>query len=46
MPASLVRSQFDTLEPLEPDEHGMTIDVGQSIEAVVETFVRYLSIRP
>jgi gluconokinase len=43
MPSSLVMSQFDALEPLEPDEHGMTLDVEQSVEAIVETFVRYLT---
>jgi gluconokinase len=26
MPAGLVDSQFETLEPLEPDEPGMTLD--------------------
>jgi len=43
MPSSLVTSQFDALEPLEPDEHGMAIDVGQNVEAIVEMFVRYLA---
>ena len=44
MPSSLVMSQFDALEPLDPDERGMAIDVGQSVDAIVETFVRYLPI--
>lgn len=39
MPASLLASQFDTLEPLEPDERGIRIDVDQSIDSIVETFV-------
>jgi len=39
MPASLLKSQFDTLEPLEPDEHGIQIDVDRSIDAIVETYV-------
>ena len=26
MPPSLLESQLDTLEPLEPDEHGMDVD--------------------
>lgn len=43
MPSSLLMSQFEALESLEPDEHGMTLDVGQSVEVVVETFVRYLT---
>jgi gluconokinase len=43
MPASLLMSQFEALEPLEPDEHGMSLEVGQSVEVIVETFVRYLT---
>ena len=39
MPSALVKSQFDALEPLAPDEHGMAIDVGQSVESIVETFL-------
>jgi gluconokinase len=39
MPASLLASQFDTLEPLEADEHGIVIDVDQDIDAVVENYV-------
>jgi gluconokinase len=39
MPASLLESQFQTLEPLEPDEGGTTIDVDQSIDSIVETYV-------
>lgn len=43
MPPALMKSQFDALEPLQPDEHGMTLDVGQSVETIVETFARSLS---
>jgi gluconokinase len=39
MPAALLKSQFDTLEPLGPDEHGMVIDVGKDVGAIVETFL-------
>ncbi|GFG54869.1 gluconate kinase [Mycolicibacterium agri] len=39
MPPSLLASQFDTLEPLEPDERGVTIDVDQSIDAIVDDYV-------
>jgi carbohydrate kinase (thermoresistant glucokinase family) len=46
MPSSLVMSQFDALEPLDADEHGMAVDVGQGVEAIVEAFVRYLSVSP
>src|SRR4051812_33915201 len=39
MPASLLKSQFDTLEPLEPDEHGVDVDVDQNIDAIVESYL-------
>ena len=39
MPASLLASQFETLEPLEPDERGIAIDVDQNIDSIVETYV-------
>jgi gluconokinase len=39
MPASLLASQFDTLEPLETDEHGVVVDVDQDIDAVVENYL-------
>ena len=40
MPASLLESQFRTLEPLEPDEHGIVIDVDQPVDAIVEEYAR------
>ena len=39
MPASLLDSQFATLEPLEPDEAGVVIDVDQSVDPIVEQYV-------
>ncbi len=39
MPSSLLTSQFATLEPLAPDEHGIVIDVDQPIDAIVQEFV-------
>lgn len=36
MPASLLQSQFDTLEPLAPDEHGSVVDVAPPLNTVVE----------
>jgi gluconokinase len=36
MPASLLRSQFDTLEPLDPDERGITVDVTESVDAILD----------
>ena len=43
MPASLLSSQFATLEPLEPDEHGVVIDVDQSVDAIVQGYVDIMS---
>jgi gluconokinase len=43
MPSVLLKSQFDTLEPLAPDEHGVAVDVGSSVEAIVERVMTYLS---
>jgi gluconokinase len=43
MPASLLASQFATLEPLEPDERGVVLDVDQGIDAIVD---QYLATRP
>ncbi|WP_304118049.1 gluconokinase [Mycolicibacterium bacteremicum] len=39
MPASLLTSQFATLEPLTADEAGETIDVSQSIDSIVDEYV-------
>ncbi|MDH2415366.1 gluconokinase [Nocardioides sp. CER19] len=39
MPASLLTSQFATLEPLAPDERGLVIDVAQSVDAIVQEYV-------
>ncbi len=39
MPASLLQSQFATLEPLEPDERGTAIDVDQNIDSIVDNYV-------
>ena len=45
MPSTLLESQFATLEPLEPNESGIAVDVGQSVESIVETFLEYLDTR-
>ncbi len=42
MPASLLQSQFDTLEPLAPDEKGVVVDVDRSIDAIVNEYVSTL----
>jgi len=39
MPASLLRSQFEILEPLADDERGVAIDVDQNIDSIVHQFV-------
>ena len=39
MPASLLDSQFATLEPLGPEEHGQVISVDQSVDAIVQSYV-------
>jgi gluconokinase len=39
MPASLLHSQFATLEPLAPDERGTVIDVDQDIDAIVDRYL-------
>ena len=38
-PASLLKSQFDTLEPLEADERGVAIDVAQNIDSIIDNYV-------
>lgn len=39
MPASLLASQFATLEPLADDERGVTIDVARDIDWIIETYL-------
>ena len=39
MPEALLRSQFDILEPLDVDESGITVDVGDSVAAIIEIFL-------
>ncbi|AFM17785.1 gluconate kinase, SKI family [Mycolicibacterium chubuense NBB4] len=43
MPASLLVSQFQTLEPLDADERGITVDVDQSIDAIIDASAPRLS---
>lgn len=40
MPVSLVKSQYDTLEPLEDDEAGLVVDFDQPVDVIVEEFCR------
>jgi gluconokinase len=39
MPASLLTSQFETLEPLAPDERGVVVDVSGSVDEIVEGYL-------
>lgn len=39
MPAVLLRSQLDSLEPLGPDEAGTTVDAGRDVDAIVEAML-------
>jgi gluconokinase len=39
MPASLLKSQFETLEPLSADEYGVEVDVDQDIDSIVENYL-------
>ena len=43
MPASLLTSQFATLEPLAPDEDGIVLDVDQSVDDIVQGYVDLMS---
>ncbi|WP_431818257.1 gluconokinase [Gordonia jacobaea] len=40
MPAALVDSQFAALEPLGPDEQGMTVDATLPLEVIVDQVLR------
>ena len=46
MPASLLDSQFETLEPLEDDEQGFVVDVDQPVDQIVEAAVAGLDTAP
>ncbi len=39
MPASLVESQFATLEPLGADEHGLTLDLDRPVDDLVVAYL-------
>ncbi|WP_425567002.1 gluconokinase [Sphaerisporangium flaviroseum] len=39
MPATLVASQFAILEPLQPDEHGLVLDLGRSVDQLVQDYL-------
>lgn len=40
MPPALLRSQFDTLEPLGDDERGVTVDIGHDVDVIIDVFLK------
>lgn len=46
MPASLLKSQFQTLESLEADERGIAIDVDRNIDSIVDAYVTATDAQP
>ena len=46
MPASLLRSQFDTLEEPGPDENPLTVDIGRSPGQIADEIIRRLGCVP
>ena len=42
MPVRLLDSQFATLEPLQPDEQGIAVDIDQPFQAVVDEILSQL----
>ncbi|WP_240665871.1 gluconokinase [Agromyces sp. LHK192] len=45
MPASLLDSQLDTLEPLGSDEPGLVVDVASDIDTIIATAIGWLAER-
>lgn len=43
MPSSLLQSQIDTLEPLDPDESGVVLDLRKSPDGLVDDAVAWLA---
>jgi gluconokinase len=39
MPIALLRSQLDTLQPLEDDESGVTVDIDTDVDTIVDAFL-------
>jgi carbohydrate kinase (thermoresistant glucokinase family) len=44
MPASLLASQFRDLEPPTPDEGALTVEIDQSVEAIVDEIINRLAL--
>jgi gluconokinase len=45
MPAALLQSQLDALEPLGADEPGVTVDISQGVEDIVDDFLAGVATR-
>jgi|SRR3954451_353057 gluconokinase len=45
MPTSLLASQLATLEPLQPDEAGIAVDIKEPVDDIVATFVSWWASR-
>ena len=43
MPLILLDSQFQILEPLQSDERGVTVDISQPLDKVVDDAMLYVS---
>jgi gluconokinase len=43
MPPSLLRTQFDDLEGLQPDEPGVTVDIAKTPDQIVDTVIAAIS---
>jgi gluconokinase len=39
MPAALLRSQFEALQPLGPDEPGVTVEASHEVDEIVDTYL-------
>jgi gluconokinase len=39
MPSSLLDSQFETLEPIQPDEYGVQLDVSADVDHIVQSYL-------
>lgn len=46
MPATLMQSQLDTLEPLQPDENGITTDIERGCDSIVDCYLARHAPRP
>lgn len=46
MPPSLLASQFETLQPLAPDERGLVVDVAQPVDAIVQGYLDRIVLVP